>query len=174
MSGEVTGARVRRRGHRYLSFVLGCICMRIFLLMPAPTLRTSREAVVMPSFKANPRQPFPEIRQNNSTHNDAHTKPTLVLHMGPPKTSSTYLQCILTNMIDTLALDNYNYLDLKIEQCKKTPTSTPTLVDHQQQRHCYDIFAGKYAAKIGHTFLQSLEEAVHQGRNAIIVNECFM
>jgi hypothetical protein len=128
---------------------------------------------VKPSFNAD-RLQFPDmtIRQHNFKHKNNSTKPTLVLHMGPPKTSSSYLQCILTNMIDTLALDNYNYLDLEIEQCKNTPSQT--LVEQQPKRYCYDIFAGKYTAQIDHTFLQSLDETLQEGRNAIIVNECFM
>jgi hypothetical protein len=76
-------------------------------------------------------------------------------------------------MIDTLALDNYNYLDLEIEQCKKPPIREGK-VERQPQRYCYDIFAGKYTAKLDHTFLQGLDETLQKGRNAIIINECFV
>jgi hypothetical protein len=145
--------------------------------MPSPRITISRETVVMLSFNASNRLglQFPDKaihRQNNVKQNNASIKPTLVLHMGPPKTSSSYLQCILTSMTDTLALDSYNYLDLEIEQCKNTQSHVP--VEQQPQRHCYDIFTGKYTAQLDHTFLQGLDETLQQGRNAIIVNECFM
>jgi hypothetical protein len=175
LQARIIAAPRARHGQRCFSFMVGCICMSVLLLVRVPNRRTSREASVRPLFNAK-RLPFHDrtkIRRSNSTSGNSTTKPTLVLHMGPPKTSSTYLQCILTNMIDTLALDNYNYLNLEIEQCKKTPIALARL-EQQPQRHCYDIFAAKYDAKIDQTFIQSLNKALRQGRNAIIVNECFM
>jgi hypothetical protein len=98
-------------------------------------------------------------------------KPTLLLHLGPPKTSTTYLQCILTNMMDTLALDNYVYVGLHVWQCLKNETQIPDplntgtdfLLENQQVA----------TAGLSPSFLNQLRDSHEKGQNAIIMNECF-
>ena len=176
-------ASSRGRGvHRYFHFIAGCICMRILLQVSGPDFYTSREIAVMPFFNASKLHKLPSRTNTlvNVTHqtpmaNNGTINPTLILHLGPPKTSSTHMQCILTNMADTLALDNYVFLGVQIDDCK-AKTSTLGRVDGQQpsQRHCTDLFTGKYTSQFDTKFLQALRHSLEQGRNAIIVNECFM
>ena len=109
----------------------------------------------------------------STTHNT--TKPTLLLHLGPPKTSTTFLQCILTNMIDTLALDNYVYLGIQIDVCKqKTPSSQQQpLLGHGK---CYDLFVDNVKGttpQFNSKFLHDLRTTHQLGKNVIIMNECF-
>jgi hypothetical protein len=101
------------------------------------------------------------------TTNTLSAKPTLLLHMGPPKTASSYLQCILTNMIDTLALDNYVFLGVHFDKCKKGTLHQALIAD------CADIFAQPKLAKFRPEFLNEMRKTHRQGKNAIIINECF-
>jgi hypothetical protein len=120
-----------------------------------------------------------------STNNDSTTsiKPTMILHMGPPKTSTTYLQCILTNMVDTLALDNYVFLGIQEEACQPKQNKKKTWYRRYYHRHpapprllghesCYDLFAQKRTAEFSPTFLYDLRNAHSQGKHVIIMNEC--
>jgi hypothetical protein len=138
--------------------------------------------------------------KNYTNHSTTSQRPTLLLHMGPPKTASSYLQCILTNMMDTyLALDNYVFLGAHFKKCQKpqqqqvdadnnnnnnsdsTSTSTTLLPrrrrDDEQPaliQDCYDIFTRPRRAEFNPKFLHDLRQAHRQGKNVIIMNECFL
>lgn len=51
-----------------------------------------------------------KITVSDATPLASRTKPMIFLHVGPPKTSSTTLQSILTSYRETLKLDNYLYV----------------------------------------------------------------
>jgi hypothetical protein len=97
----------------------------------------------------------------------ANTKPTLLLHLGPPKTSTTSLQCILTNMMDTLALDNYVYLGLHAWHCLKNETQIPDPLNFNT-----NFLFGSQEPAFAPSFLSQLCKAHEKGQNVIIMNEC--
>jgi hypothetical protein len=107
-----------------------------------------------------------------------NTKPTLLVHMGPHKTSTTFLQCVLSNMMDILALDNYVYFGRRVSECfkpgvtydKDTLNSSPDFIWDRADgsRALYDT-----KDAFNPTFLNELRETHRQGKNAIILNEGF-
>jgi hypothetical protein len=114
---------------------------------------------------------------SNMSDTTKNTKPTLLLHVGPHKTSTTFLQCVLTNMMDTLALDNYVYFGRHFASCLKnedlvdeaTLNSSPDFLFERGPGR--DLFSTK--AAFSPTFLNALRETHSQGKNAILMDEGF-
>jgi hypothetical protein len=164
------------------TIAFGCVYITLLvLLVPRPrdlfdgarTLSSSSSTVmtIMTLRGDLPRLPLASdtLVTNKDSGTNSTRAPTLLLHVGPPKTSTTYLQCILTNMIDTLALDNYVFLGIQEDsQCQKKPHQA--ILGHQS---CYDLFVEKEAAEWNPKFLSDLRNTRSQGKNAIIMNECF-
>jgi hypothetical protein len=140
-------------------FAFGCVLITLLvLLMPNP-----REELDGGAREDNlPMVPV----VNNVTKMDS-TKPTMLIHLGPPKTATTYLQCILTNIMDTLALDNYVYLGLHNQKCKSETSSGASYF-----KNVYGLFAGEKMAVFSPMFLAELRNAHSQGKNAIMMDEC--
>jgi hypothetical protein len=118
--------------------------------------------------------------RNNKNNNNG--KPTLVLHMGPTKTGSTFTQCVLTSMQETLALDNYTYLGMGINPCLPKESSDDDNVQQQQRehplmQHCYTsmFIYNTGMAKLAPEALTIFRRAreMQPRQNAIFVNECF-
>jgi hypothetical protein len=173
---------LRQRRTPMYAIVFGCVYMALLvLLVPNPREIFGGARVLSSSSSSsstitmNLRGIFPRLQlantlfTNKKSGKNSTKTPTLLLHVGPPKTSTTYLQCILTNMIDTLALDNYVFLGIQEDyQCQKTPRQTIL-----GQQSCYDLFAERETAEWNPKFLDDLRKTHSQGQNAIIVNECF-
>jgi hypothetical protein len=130
-------------------------------------------------------------RNSKSSNSDAkndninNKKPTLVLHMGPTKTGSTFTQCVLTNMQETLALDNYTYLGMGINPCLPRVQDEESSDFHERRQqlmqHCYNsmfIYNTGHVAKLAPEALSIFRRAAAsfvepRRQNAILVNECF-
>jgi hypothetical protein len=154
MLNPVVQPLLQRRGPRRF----GCAFISAILLLSTMTLRFAFR-LHLASFMYN--------KVDDEPQSSKPKKPTLLLHMGPPKTASSYLQCILTHMIDTLALDNYVFLGVHFDKCKKNVLQQALIPD------CYDLFTQPGFAEFSPNFINDLRKANSHGQNAIIINECF-
>lgn len=152
-----------------LKFVFGCTLMALLVVLQPRDGDRHLSMFTVDISESN--KNFIMNNPKETTNKSSTTKPTLLLHMGPPKTSTSFLQCILTNMMDTLALDNFVYLGLHVNMCRKEDTQTS---DKAVLHLTPDFpFEEPKIAVFRPTFINELRESLNQGKNAIIVCECF-
>jgi hypothetical protein len=72
-------------------------------------------------------------------------------------------------MVDTLALDNYVYLGMHVWPCRKKGTPNPAALNTRSDF----LFGQPKIAAFSQKFLNQLRETHSQGKNAIIMDECF-
>jgi hypothetical protein len=111
-------------------------------------------------------------------------RPKLVLHVGPPKTATTFLQCSLcspssSTTADTiLAQDHWVYLGTCPDSCGKQPSSSKR--DSRYLEHARSTFISKTPkdnnstispSVLGPDFVRRLAAARETGKNALVIFE---
>jgi len=162
----MASSRSIRRHYYYLAVLTGLALLLI-----------RKVSSVLPHFAREPS--IAERRIESIVQTTKDTRPTLMLHVGPPKTATTFLQCSICSdgpaVGEILAVNHYQYLGTCPSNCSNKSVNKNQSTRYI--RHQYSTFFSRPHPEeppiLGPDFVQKLTTARATGKNVLLIFEDF-